>query len=92
MSDMEKLYLAEKARLARMAGAGAIGDYIASIGSAVPRDGDVAHRNGFKKSSNPFENGDPRRTVWDDDWEFRHEHALPSAADAPGGRLRPTRD
>lgn len=61
------------------------------IDARVPHDGDVAHRQGVPKSRNPFAADDPRRATWDDDWEFRHSHALPSAADAPGGRLRPRR-
>lgn len=92
MNEMERLEAAEKARLARMADAGVIDEYIASLKSSVPRDGDAAHRMGFKKSANPFDDGDARHAAWEDDWEFRHAHALPSAADAPGGRLRPTRD
>ncbi len=91
MNEMERLEAAEKA-LARIADAGVIDENIASLKPAVPRDRDAAHRMGFKKSTNPFRDGDARRATWDDDWEFRHAHALPSAADAPGGRLRPTRD
>lgn len=91
-NDMKRLDEQERARLARMADAGTMSDYIASLASPVPSDGDVAHRRGFAKSANPFPLDDPRRAAWDDDSEFRRAHALPSAADAPSGRLRPTRD
>lgn len=60
----------------------------------VPRDGDAAHRAGFRLEDNPFKKDgvdSNRHLNWVDDWKFRHDHCGRSAPDAPGGRLDPAR-
>ncbi|MDD2878349.1 MAG: hypothetical protein PHT60_13945 [Acidiphilium sp.] len=42
-----------------------------STHAIVPRDGDVAHRRGFRAHENPFTPGTDLHTIWDDDWHFR---------------------
>lgn len=37
----------------------------------VPRDGDAAHRRGFRADENPFTPGTGLHAIWDDDWHFR---------------------
>ena len=56
----------------------------------VPFNGDQAHRLGFCLLDNPWADHEPGWKRWVDDWRFRHKHALPTAPDAEGGRLRPT--
>lgn len=57
----------------------------------VPYDGDVAHRKGFALIDNPYPDHTREYSSWRSDWLFRHEHAPHGAADAEGGRLRPTK-
>lgn len=47
--------------------------------SIVPRDGDIAHRRGFKRTENPFVPGSGLHNLWDDDWRFRDNHVRGSA-------------
>lgn len=42
-----------------------------SAHAIVPRDGDTAHRRGFRADENPFTPGTGLHTIWDDDWHFR---------------------
>ncbi|HQT86779.1 hypothetical protein, partial [Acidiphilium rubrum] len=37
----------------------------------VPRDGDIAHRRGFRANENPFMPGTNLHASWNDDWQFR---------------------
>jgi len=57
--------------------------------SGAPHDGDTAHRRGWALSDNPWPTGTAGHRNWVDDWRFRHLQTA-CAADAPGGRLRPT--
>lgn len=50
----------------------------------VPRDGDVAHRNGCKKGNNPFTPGTDLYANWDDDWQFRENCVRGNASAGPG--------
>lgn len=61
-----------------------------SQNNSVPFDGDIAHRRGFALVDNPWPEHDPNHKEWASDWRFRHKHALRDAADAEGGRLRPS--
>lgn len=60
--------------------------------SQVPKNGDIAHRHGYALCDNPFFHGDQEACdQWESDWLFRHNHTLPTASDAPGGRFRPSK-
>jgi hypothetical protein len=55
-----------------------------STHALVPRDGDVAHRRGFRADENPFMPGTDLHTIWNDDWHFRERSINgPIASGAP---------
>jgi hypothetical protein len=50
----------------------------------VPRDGDIAHRRGFRADENPFMPGTNLHAIWNDDWHFREQSInAPIASAAP---------
>jgi hypothetical protein len=55
-----------------------------STHAIVPRDGDVAHRRGFRADENPFMPGTDLHAIWNDDWHFRERSINgPIASGAP---------
>ncbi|MGC9272238.1 hypothetical protein [Acidiphilium sp.] len=52
-----------------------------STHAVVPRDGDVAHRRGFRAHENPFKPGTDLHANWDDDWRFRDRSVNGGSAD-----------
>lgn len=68
----------------------ASGDQPPSPLGVVPRDGDIAHRRGYRRDENPFTPGSGFHANWDDDWVFRDRcvNARPQPTPS-GGKDKP---
>ncbi len=62
-----------------------------STHAVVPRDGDVAHRRGFRAHENPFKPGTDLHANWDDDWLFRDRSVNGGSADDTVARIAAVR-
>jgi hypothetical protein len=54
----------------------------------IPRDGDIAHRRGYRRDQNPFAPDTDLHAIWDEDWTFREASVSRRIATVPKSDLK----